>query len=196
MSKRSKGKTKSILEQEMVSALTVLAGGRTWTYRTGNETDEESLVAIDQLLSSCGVEHFTAKEFCLPAGRLRRDLMNHRGYKILVPPEEHWVKLGILALLADRVRKFVEGPIDVHWAWRPIGLNKAAGGADQSDHLTCSALDLGFPSWRSYDAGLSWLEHLYETGLFNLSLGLYGGLTIHIGAYSPLGHRRWGQRPR
>jgi len=128
------------------------------------------------LLLDCGVVNFTAEEVT-------------RGGTI-IPPRERWSTGPLLFWWAQELRDEVGEPVHLRWWYRDEELNKRVGGASGSDHLSASAVDLDFRSRRSLEAARMVLEPVYESGLFNISLGV-GDRTIHLGFYSANGHRRW-----
>lgn len=140
-------------------------------------TEGESL---GEYLRRCGVENFSAREV-LTAKRV--------GVVSQPPPREWWPRIIPTLFLAERLRMMVSHPLVVGNGYRPPRVNRAAGGAKRSRHLTFRALDLDLPAshaTRQHQedlyraAGLLYLEHSKELGV---GLGLYRpwyGRRVHL----------------
>lgn len=150
---------------------------------------DRTMVALQDYLNYAGVKFFTAKEMVTPHNM---QVAESLGFVMLIPKPEDYHKGVALALLADRLREVVKGPIKMRNWYRPSTppYNAMVGGASESDHVTACAVDLDFQGRFARSKAESYLLSLYDKKLFDLSLGL-GARSIHVGMYSPKGQRKW-----
>ena len=80
-------------------------------------------------------EHFTLYEMCKSPTAEQNGIDN-------VPCCEQIVNMYRLAKELETIRKYFNGPLRVHSGFRCLELNKAVGGAEHSDHLSGSAVDI------------------------------------------------------
>jgi hypothetical protein len=117
------------------------------------------------------------------------------GYRIFLPPQVWWQKGAAVALMQNRLRELVGGPIRIRNWWRPKGYNEDAvvGGAPTGDHPDGDGADFDFQS-----EGAKWKGCKYAFDMLNseprmgISLGIYSGpLSLHFGVNSRGGRRTW-----
>lgn len=144
---------------------------------------------LDEYIQSYGIEHFSAKE-CRTLRRLQVTAPE--------PPRGLWANIIPTLWLAEELRKRMnadhgtaeEFGLAVGNGYRPKDLNRRAGGARRSRHITFSALDLDLPHSIARNPAAQtalyaiaceiFLEHGEEYGM---GLGLYrpwGGRRVHI----------------
>ena len=126
------------------------------------------------------VEHFAAAEFT----RLRH-WDRHEA-----PSPVWWENIPPVVWLAEELRERLNHPLVVLNGYRPTAYNAEVGGAKNSQHLYCRAMDLGLP--RELAKGEVHQETLYREAItlfcelgaeFKIGLGLYHsrrGTRIHI----------------
>lgn len=159
----------------------------------GERVIRPSVEDLQHYLDGWDVRHFTAVEITTPhqPWKAREAGYVTDGEPLLLPPRSEWIKAAVLCLLADRMRDAARGPVTCRNWWRPASYNQAVGGAPASDHITCAGMDFDFRTVLARRRGQAVAERFYALGdVFRLSLGA-GRRTLHVGAFSPAGHRRW-----
>lgn len=148
---------------------------------------EMSVTGLGRFLAAQGVKSFSAKVCCAA----HRPLLcaSLYGSPYLLGPRDSWTKLAYILLLLESCRDST-GPIRITSWYRPASYNKAVGGASGSDHLTASAVDAHFSSILTRKKAQAVIEEAYKDPHNCISLGV-GTAMLHVGAFSPLGHRRW-----
>ncbi len=154
-----------------------------------NPTDYPHTVAgFQEYLTASGVRHFTAQEMTRPHNA---EAARQAGYSELLPDYDYWPRGAALALIADQIRDLLGEAVVMRNWWRPEAYNRRVGGAEHSDHLTASAVDLDYRSSQSRQRAEEWLWTQYHSlDWLQMSLGL-GARTTHVGILSPRGHRHW-----
>ncbi|MGB0889720.1 MAG: D-Ala-D-Ala carboxypeptidase family metallohydrolase [Solirubrobacterales bacterium] len=106
-------------------------------------------------------------------------------------PLEYYIKAAAQAALHDELRAAAGSAITIASFYRPPGHNQ--GGAPKSDHLTADACDLRFASHRAARRGVERLRPFWESGLLQISLGLYHPQwkRIHVGMLVGSAGRWW-----
>lgn len=168
-------------------ALTLMTGVAVDPYRYPCD-----LSGLSGYLKTNGVRNFSAVELCTPwREELARELYPKTA-GVVLPARWVWPRGALVAVLLQRIRDYINEPIEVlYWA-RPPKLNSAVKGAPKSDHLEGTGMDVKFRSARGITTAIGHiLDPIYRTGLLQLSLGV-GRRRMHIGALSSGGQRRWG----
>lgn len=114
-----------------------------------------------------------------------------------VPPEELWEQmLPTLKLYNElRWRHILPDNTQIRSVYRSPELNRCAGGAGGSKHLTNSAMDIWVPTFDVGGTQLSDLQDqlcwfwLSEGQEYHFGLGIYATGAIHLDTQ---GHRKWG----
>ena len=161
------------------------------------------LDSFQMYLDAVGVQHTTAAEIVEPYNMAAAV---ECGFSILLPGNEHWEKIGALALFTDELIELVGEPVFMRNWWRPPCYNAAVGGAAGGDHPDADAVDLDFMSADSRALAQQFLCNTYWNEdivtpdqiapgsdldpRLNMSVGL-GGVTIHLGVLSQGGRRFW-----
>ena len=138
-------------------------------------------------LASYGVDNAVPVWQLLQQGS---DWRRHQLPKFAIPPRSRWQEmLNTLVFLKYEVLPYI-GPVKVLSGFRTPEYNLVAGGADQSRHLTFSALDLKpvnhIERSELHDILLQRWTNFGSN--YKLGLGLYGGLRFHIDTG---GYRKW-----
>lgn len=154
------------------------------------ENYSEDLEGFQNYLSDTGVQYFNAKEFLIPH---KPDVAKELDLpSIFLPERSKWALGAVLGLIADRLRKEVKSPVRLRNWWRPEEYNKAVGGSKRSDHVGAYALDLDFKNAELKNKASKLVEMIAKVlPDLKISMGIYRGVSLHIGVLSPLGARRW-----
>lgn len=151
----------------------------------------DPLAIVQEELNRYEVEHFTAQEICTPH---QTDKAESLGLRYLIPPESVLTRLVALAKWLDTPRKLIGEPLEIVNAYRPVPYNSlvASSGPD-SDHPHACAIDVYCYTMERFRELLAFCDVQYSAVVnFDMSLGVYpSDLRIHIGFFSPKGHRRW-----
>lgn len=151
-------------------------------------SSSQRLDAFEDYLAACGVHYFPGREV---AAAHKPFIANALGYgPWLLPHVRLWSRAAVLGLLADQLRRAAGAAVRCRNWWRPHDYNLRVGGAAASDHVDACAFDLDFGSRLQRGRAQKVVEHYYSVGMFDMSLGV-GARTIHVGVFSPGGHRRW-----
>ena len=105
---------------------------------------------------------------------------------VLLPARWAWPRIGLLALVAQRCRNAAGEPVAINYVWCPEPFGTAAGHAKDSDHLNATAMDIQFPSAKSWTRILyRVLEPLWTSGLLWMSWGWNSKMShkFHVGFY-------------
>lgn len=121
-----------------------------------------------------------AEEMCKAHQRDKAEALGYGRY--LVPPVGCYPRGVLLALIFQRMRDAAKAPIVIRNWWRPEDYNSRVGGSRGSSHIRAASLDCDFSSPRYCDAARAIIRPLYESGLFDMGLGL-GHATIHFSAF-------------
>lgn len=155
------------------------------------EGADDDLPGLSAYLKQCGVgEHFTVTEICRP-NNLKK--AGDAGYLHLCPPVHVWPAVAILAAIADRLRRAAKSPVKWRNGWRPQSYNcQVAKSGIDSDHPNGCGVDLDFRGKSEHDRALWTLNGIAAIAgaQLDLSVGV-GGVTLHIGVFSPKGARHW-----
>ncbi|AKG15423.2 D-Ala-D-Ala carboxypeptidase family metallohydrolase [Moraxella bovoculi] len=116
-----------------------------------------------------------------------------------VPPRELWAQMLPTIKLYDELRAKGILPANTHIrsVYRNPDLNRCAGGAPSSKHMTNGAMDIWVPTYDADSHELYQLQNrLCEYWVFygeshNFGLGLYGTGAIHLDTQ---GYRKWGSQ--
>ncbi|MFP4343582.1 MAG: peptidoglycan-binding domain-containing protein [Anaerolineales bacterium] len=145
---------------------------------------------FQEYLEDTGIDHFTADEMLTPH---HEGVAEGLGYTLFLPPHAWWRRGAALALLSDELRSLVGEAVVMRnwWRPRPYNAHPTVGGAEESDHVTATGVDLDYRSADSRRAAERRLRRLYEgEEWLQLSLGL-GNRTTHVGLLSPGRRREW-----
>ena len=125
-------------------------------------------------------EHITLDEATFSATALRKKINNN-------PPDEVLQKMKLVAEKCfEPLRLWYGQPIKVNSFYRCPELNKAVGGAKNSQHVTGEAIDLSAGSKEENKKLFDWCKtHLY----FDQLIWEYGGVWVHI-SYKSQGNRK------
>lgn len=156
-----------------------------WSRRFTIEGLQQYLDEVNGLAHS----DFTAKELVTTS--------DHRAQgAILLPEILNWPRIAFLRYIADMCRK--DKAVTVAWLWRPPWLNEAVGGAGESAHMNCCAIDLDFADEGEVERVLKEVLHPIYNALagFGSAMGLgVGAKRIHVDFFSPAWEEK-GRRPR
>lgn len=154
----------------------------------GTHQPPDGFERLQDYLAANGVVHFSAHEITKPN---HPDKAAKCGYKSFLPPKHWWPKGLFLCLVADKCRALAGGPVKCRNWWRPLCYNRLVSKSGRKgDHPWACAFDLDFKTRRAKRKALKWLNALYATGLFEMSLGVYSK-SLHVGFFSPSRQRRW-----
>lgn len=145
---------------------------------------------FQRYLQDTGIDHFSAREMLTPH---HENVAQGLGYTLFLPPHAWWRKGAALALLSDELRKLLGEPVIMRnwWRPRPYNAHPTVGGAETSDHITATGVDLDYRSANSRRTAERRLRQLYEDAEWlQMSLGL-GNQTTHVGLFSPVRRRDW-----
>lgn len=110
-----------------------------------------------------------------------------------IPPERWWPRVALLWWIARHVRD--DDPVTVSSLYRDKDHNAEVGGAKDSAHLHCCAIDLHFTSRKAWTFAMRRLHAIYRSP-FNFGMGLgVGDKMVHVDFFSPT-WTRTGRRER
>lgn len=123
------------------------------------------------------------------------DKCGYEPYQLL--PQELWANIVPTLRLYSELKHqgILPASSEIRSAYRSLGLNGCAGGANSSKHMSGSAIDIWVPE---YDDNLWRLSNMqdslcqywqYQGASHNFGLGLYGTGAIHLDTE---GYRKWG----
>jgi len=152
------------------------------------EDYEFSVEGLNEFIVQVGAGEFlSGVEICRPHNM---EVADELGIEWLIPPQESWEVVGVLAIIHRNCRVKAQSPIYVRNCHRPTDYNNAVGGSKGSDHLNGRAFDMDFVDHNARARVDSYIESLYRTGYLDLSVGK-GDAMYHIGVLSDNHHRRW-----
>jgi hypothetical protein len=153
--------------------------------------------SLQSYLDRVGVRHFTARELTQVRPE-RVALAASLGFADFTPPPAWWPRLALQALAADRLRDVAGEPVSVRNGWRPAAYNAQVGGAPDSAHVRCCALDLVTATPDGWDRAVKWALTAYDDDSRCLNLGVgehRGSRFVHLGTHDVRGgrlsRRRW-----
>lgn len=145
-----------------------------------DQATQSDLARLGEFLADNGIRSFSAKEVLIA---------RKVGVVSRPPPEDWWPRIIGALEIGEMLRTICGHPLIVGNGYRPGPVNKAAGGAKNSQHLYFRAMDFDLPLDRRHEQDR---RHFYAAAeslwrsfgeQHRMGLGFYsktGGVRVHI----------------
>ena len=146
---------------------------------------DEELLNLQCFLDKHRIRFFNSREITL----LRRE------GTYSVPERDKWLDIIPPLKIADAIRGLWNGPVNVNSGYRPPFYNKKVGGAEGSQHLFFTAVDLSPKEGdvEEFKALAMRVVKRYRDGGTNVGLGIYSwGVHIDVNAIDRPKNRTFG----